>query len=373
MHFEASRRTFLRGSLLAGLALPLAACGQGGSAGGQKIGSNLEEIISLAKKEQKVQLIAYPETWANYRGHFKEFTARYGVETPVQSPDISSAEELQAVKTLRGQESQPDVLDIGYSFTQPAEKQNLIEPYKPTTFDAIPTALKDPEGMWVGAYFGALSIGIDANEVDRPESFEDLLKDEYRGKVALPGNPRKGASSVAAVFAAALANGGSLDDISPGIEFFAHLAEVGNLVSIPGVAAGLSTGQASVVFDWNYNFLGAKEEIERNGVALEYWVPQDGIYGNYYAQPVTVNSPNPNAARLWVEWLNSDEGAEQYALGGAVPARFAELSKAGRLSEKALSNLPDPQVIEKIEFPTIEQGEAANQLIAAQWAQKVRI
>lgn len=373
-----SRRTLLRalgiGAGLAAAGPLLTACGDGGSGTeAAQIGANLDEIISLAQEEGTVRLIAYPETWANYKGHFEEFTKKYGVEVIVDSPDASSAEELQAVQNLKGQPSQPDVLDLGYSFTQPAIDQGLIEQYKPSNYDAIPDNLKDADGYWVGAYFGVLSVGVDTSRVDVPTSFADLKDPKYKGMVALPGDPRSGASSVATVFAAALANGGSLDDITPGIDYFAELAELGNLVTISDESSALTTGQAAVVFDWNYNWLGREEQLIKDGVDFEYTVLEDGVFGNYYAQPVTIASPQPNAARLWVDWLTSDEGSEQYALGGAVPARFNELADAGKLSDEALASLPDPAIVEQVELPNIEQGDAANKIIAAEWAQKVRI
>ncbi len=337
------------------------------------VGANLEEITAKAKEEGRVQLIAVPDDWANYKGHFAEFEEKYGVKIDVASPDASSAEELQSVKTLKGQATQPDVLDIGYSFTTPAIDQGLIEAYKPSNFEKIPTELKDPDGMWVGAYYGVISMGVNTDMVDAPKTFKDLLDPKYKGKIALPGDPRKGASSIATVMAASLANGGSLDDIEPGIDYFQKLADSGNLVNITSPAAALSTGEAAVVFDWNYNLIGAKDQIEQSGINFEMIVPSDGVYGNYYAQPVTVNSPQPNAGRLWVDWLTSDEGSEQYALGGAVPARYQELKDAGKLSDKALSMLPDADILDKISFPTIDQGAQANEKIAESWAQKVQI
>ena len=97
------------------------------------------------------------------------------------------------------------------------------------------------------------------------------------------------------------------------------------------------------------------------------------MFGNFYAQPVTVDAQRPNSARLWVEWLNSDEGAEQYALGAAIPTRFTQLAKEGKLSQKALDRLPDPETLEKVQVPTVEQGDKANQVIATQWAQRVQV
>ena len=371
-----SRRTGLKAagfSAVMALIVPLAAaCGSASETDPAAIGSTIDEIAANAKEEGQVRLIAYPETWANYAGHFAGFEEKYGVDVIVDSPDASSAEELQAVQNLKGQDTQPDVLDIGYSFTNTAINQGLIEPYKPTTFEDIPDNLKDPEGNWVGAYYGVITIGVNKDLVDNiPETFEDLKKPEYAGKIALPGDPRQGASSIGTVFAASLANGGSLDDIQPGIDYFAELKELGNLTTVSDAPSGMTTGEAAIIFDWNYNWLGREEQLKADGVDFEYFVLEDGVFGNYYAQPVTAGSPQPNAARLWVDWLTSDEGAEQYALGGAIPARFNQLVEEGKLSEEALASLPDPEVVAKVELPTPEQGDAANKIIAAEWAKKV--
>ena len=175
-----SRRTILQslglGAGLVATGTTLAACGGNGSksSANRNVGQNIDEIIKLAKEEGEVRLIAYPETWANYSGHFQKFEEKYGVKIKVDSPDASSAEELEAIKNLRGQETQPDVLDIGYSFTTPAINQKLIEPYKPSNWDAIPENLKDKDGMWVGAYYGVLTFGVNKKNVDVPTTFQDL-------------------------------------------------------------------------------------------------------------------------------------------------------------------------------------------------------
>lgn len=369
-----SRRTVLRSvagvAVLAALGGSIAACSQTPTASAA-VGTSLEEITKLAKEEGTAQLIAVPADWANYGSQFSTFTEKYGIATPVATPDASSADELTAVKNLKGQKTQPDVIDIGYSFTGKAAADKLIAPYKPSNFEAIPDDLKDPDGMWVGAYYGVVQVGTNTNVVEAPQTWNDLLDPKYKGKIALPGDPRKGASSIAAVFAAALGNGGSVDDIQPGIDFFEKLAKSGNLVSITSPVSALSTGQAAVVFDWNYNFLGMEEELKKSNIKLETKTFEEGVFGNYYAQPVVADSPHPNAARLWVDWLTSDEGSELFALGGGIPARYIELKEAGKLSKEALAQLPDAEVISKIKFPTVEQGEAGGKLIVDQWASKV--
>ncbi|AZA09044.1 extracellular solute-binding protein [Corynebacterium pseudopelargi] len=354
------------------LAIPMAACGSSSESTNAEIGTNLEQISELAKKEGEVNLIALPETWANYGGQLKNFKETYGVNYTVDSPDASSAEELQAVKNLKGQPKQPDSIDIGYSFTNAAKQQNLIDEYKPSNWDGIPDNLKDPDGKWVGSYYGVITVGVNKKNAEVPNSFKDLLDPKYKGKIALPGDPRTGASSIATVFAASLANGGSLDDIAPGIDFFAKLAESGNLVPTSDPVSALSTGEAAVVFDWNYNWKGAEDTLRADGVDFESKVLEDGVFGTYYAQSITTDAPHPNAARLWLDWLTSDEGSEQYALGGAVPARFNQLVEEGKLSEEAQAALPDAETLKKVQLPTPEQGDAANKVIASEWTNKVK-
>lgn len=367
-----NRRSMLLGLVASAGSLTLAGCGGGSDAPSTaKIGTNLEEITKLAKAEGKLQLIAYPKTWANYGASFDAFTAKYGITIDVANPAGTSAQEITALKTLKGQSTMPDVVDIGYSFTDQAISEKLIEKYKPSNWDTIPANLKDPDGWWVAAYYGVMSIAANTKVAPMPEKISDLLDPKYKGKFTLAGDPRSGAGVLAAVFAAALANGGTLDNIQPGIDFFAELAKRGNLVNTTSVASALSTGQASVTMDWNYNFFGLKSEMQASGVDLKYTVPSDGVFGNYYAQPIGANSPHPNAARLWVDWLTSDEASELYALGAAVPARIADLTKSGKLSKKAQATLPVADVISKINFPTKAQGAKGTALVVAQWGPKV--
>lgn len=368
-----ARRTRLRCTAAASAAalILLAACSDSSEAEAQEIGESFEEIVELAQEEGRVHLIAYPEDWANYGESFVAFTEKYGVEVDVSSPDASSAEELQALRTLAGQSTLPDVVDIGSSFTQVAVDDGLVEPYVPTVFDEIPDDLKDPDGYWTAAYYGVLSIGVNADEVDVPTSFADLLDEQYKGRISLGGDPREGAAQFAVVYAAALANGGSLDDIQPGIDFFETLASEGYLVNTSSNAAALSTGEAAVTFDWNYNYWGYADEVRASGVDLQTVVPEDGVFGNFYAQPVTTGSPQPNAGRLWVEWLLSDEGAIIYARSGAVPARYTTMVEAGTIPDDVLDALPPAEILDEVEFPSAEQRDAATELVVDQWGEKV--
>ncbi len=328
-----------------------------------------DDIVTAANAEAKVNLIALPDNWANYKGILQAFRDKYPeIENPVANPDASSADELTAVKTLAGQEDMPDNLDVSPAIAQQITDENLWEPYKPCLWDEIPETLKDPNGNWVAAYYGIMAIGSNSKIVtEAPTSFADLKDPKYKGQVSLNGDPRESGAAFAAVMAASLANGGSFDDILPGIEYFTELKKSGNLTGVDVTEASVLSGETPIWIDWTYNYPGLAPKLAENGIEAAINVPTDGVYGGYYAQGVVKASPHQNAAKLWIDHIISDEGALGYIEGGAVPARYDALVKAGKVSEEMKKNLPAPELIASIAFPSQDQIAKAKDVLAAQW------
>ncbi len=360
------------GGAAEGATTTVAAASSGAASGGGTVDGDLEVLIAAAQAEGQVNLIALPDTWANYRGILDAFIETYGIDAPVANPDASSADEITAVNTLRGQPDMPCAFDVGPSFTTQLVEEDLVEPYKPTTWDEIPDSLKDPDGNWVGAYYGVMAFGVNTTIIDEvPRTWEDLKDPAYANAVAINGDPREAGAAFAAVMAAAVANGGSFDDIMPGIEFYAELKELGNLVAVDVSEATLISGEVPIALDWTYNFPGLVPVLEENGIEMEVVVPEDGVYGSYYAQAAVKDCPQPNAAKLWIEHIVSDAGALGYLEGGAIPARYGALVAAGLVSEELAANLPSQEVIEQIEFPSQEQIDAAKSVLQENWGPMV--
>ncbi|MEI8161166.1 MAG: ABC transporter substrate-binding protein [Actinobacteria bacterium] len=332
-----------------------------------------EETVTAAKTEAKVNLIALPDNWANYKGILQAFRDKYPeIENPVANPDGSSADELTAVKTLAGQDDMPDNLDVSPAIAQQVADENLWEPYKPCLWDEIPETLKDPNGNWVAAYYGIMAIGANTKVVpEAPTSFADLKDPKYKGQVSLNGDPREAGAAFAAVMAASLANGGSFDDILPGIKYFAELKKSGNLTGTDVTEATVLSGETPIWIDWTYNYPGLAPKLVENGIEAAINVPTDGVYGGYYAQGVVKASPHQNAAKLWIDHIISDEGALGYIEGGAVPARYDALVKSGKVTEEMKKNLPAPELIASIAFPTQDQIAKAKEVLAAEWGKLV--
>lgn len=361
-------------------ALALTACTQGTNGddpsqatdGTTPCGATLQELTASAKAEGSLTLIATPDDWANYRAIIDGFKADYGIVVNVIDPFASSAEELEVVSSSAGQPGRPDVIDIGASFTTEALERDLVSAYRPTTWSQIPDSLKDADGRWIGTYFGLLTIGANADLVDDiPMTWVDLEDPRYRGQVVLNGDPRQSGTGFAAVVAAALANGGSYEDITPGIDFFARLADRGNLVVQTVTPEAVLSGEIPIMLDWAYNLAPVQRDLAELGGTLEIHVPRDGIFGSYYAQSITKDPEHPCAARLWMEHLLGDAAAIGRLNGLAIPARFAAIDAYDLIPPSIAEILPSSNDIYTLQFPTPQQLGVMNEQLQEQWEAKV--
>ncbi|MFC5818432.1 ABC transporter substrate-binding protein [Nonomuraea harbinensis] len=325
-----------------------------------------DKLVEAAKKEGDLHVIALPPDWANYGEIIKTFEAKYGIKIESEDPDAASADEINAVKTRKGQDRAPDVLDLGQSFAISGAAEGLFAPYKVQTFDKIPEGQKEPTGLWVNDYGGYISIGCDAKKITTcPKSFADLLKPEYKGKVALNGNPTKSGSAFAGVYAASIANGGSFDDIQPGIDFFKKLKDAGNFNPVETTPATIEKGETQISIDWDYNNAAYAPQMAAKGLDWQVNVPSDGQYFQMYAQAINKDAPHPAAARLWQEFLYSPEGQNLYLKGFARPVLMPAMQADGSIDKAAAEALP--AVEGEPAFPTSEQVDAAKNKLASGW------
>ncbi|MFJ6080092.1 ABC transporter substrate-binding protein [Streptomyces sp. NPDC092369] len=377
------RNAVLGGSLAVVAALALSACGaapdnSSTTADGKNAATatsaadfgGMDALVKAAKKEGTLHAIALPRDWANYGALIDGFTKKYGIKITDENPDGSSQDEINAVTSRKGQDRAPDVLDLGSSFALSAAQQGLLAPYKVASFDDIPEGQKDPKGQWFNDYGGYISIGCDAKRVKTcPTTFADLLKPQYKGQVALNGNPTKSGSAFGGVYAAALANKGSFDDIQPGLDFFGELKKNGNYTPVESTPATVEKGETPISIDWDYLNAGYADEFKSKGVDWKVSIPSDGQFAQYYSQAINKDAPHPAAARLWQEYLYSAEGQNLWLKGYARPALMTSMEAAGTLDKTAAAKLP--QVSGTPSFPTEAQQSKAKTVIAQGWAKAV--
>jgi len=323
-------------------------------------------LVDAAKKEGTLNVIALPPDWANYGEIIKGFKAKYGLEVNSAQPDGTSADEITAAKNLKGQSKAPDVFDLGAAVA--TANTSMFAAYKVATFDDVPAALKDANGLWVNDYGGYMSIGYDAGKVPAPATVADLLKPAYKGKVALNGDPTKAGAAFSGVVMATLSQGGTADDISKGVAFFKSLKAAGNFLPVDPDPATIKSGQTPVVIDWDYLNVGQAVKL-KGTMDWKTVVPAGAVVGGYYVQAINKDAPHPAAARLWQEYLYSDEGQNLWLKGGARPVREAAMITAGTIDKAAHAALPKTNGTPV--FLTDEQIDKANAYLTANWAKAV--
>jgi putative spermidine/putrescine transport system substrate-binding protein len=321
----------------------------------------LDELVAAAQEEGELNVIALPPDWANYGEIIDTFSNKYDIEVNSAQPDADSQSEINAAEQLAGTDRAPDVFDLGQSVA--LANTDMYAPYQVETWDDIPDEFKDPDGAWVNDYGGFMSIGYDSSKVPDVTAVEDLLGSEFEGRVALNGDPTLAGAAFSGVLMAAIANGGSADDIKPGVDFFGELRDAGNFIPVDPTPATIESGQTPVVIDWDYT--NAAESAK-----LDTWkvlVPPEAVVAGYYYQAINADAPHPAAARLWQEFLYSDEGQNLWLEGGARPVRAEAMAEAGTIDQELYDALP-PVEGEPV-VPTIEQTEAAAAYLAENWAE----
>jgi putative spermidine/putrescine transport system substrate-binding protein len=337
------------------------------------------DLVSACKSEGLVTIIATPPTWANYGEIFADFETTTGVKINSLNPNAGSAEEISAIeanKNNKGPQA-PDIVDVGYAFGASGKAAGDYQPYKVTTWDKIPDTLlglpaKDPDGYWIGGYYGVMAILVNTAVVKNvPQNWPDLLKPEYKGEVALSGDPRSSNQAIQTVFAATLANGGTLDNAQPGLDWFNQLNQAGNFVPVIAKQGTVAQGATPIAFFWDYLAFGYRDEWNGNP-------PVDVIYpsptiASMYVQAISAYAPHPNCAKVWMEILHSDEGQLAWMKGYAHGVQQADMESRGVIPADLAAKLPASSAYASAVSPSPDQLTAATSLIKTGWMTTVGV
>jgi putative spermidine/putrescine transport system substrate-binding protein len=380
-----NRRDFLKISATAGASTVLASCGGGGGGGGAALPDlttgeaiPMDALIAAAKAEGELNVIALPHDWANYGVALETFSTKYGIKINENNPDAGSADEIEAIKANMGNKGPevPDTVDVGISYGPKAKADGLCAKYKLSTWDSIP--LKDPDGYWFAEYYGILTFETVKGAAPAPADWEDLLKPEYKGKVAMAGDVLKSNESIMTVMAAGISRAGGIDDTvdsavaaaQMGLEFWKEVNDLGNFVPVIADIGKIAAGETPVTIQWDYLSLGNRDKLAGNP-ELEITVPSSANVGGPYIGFVSAYAPHPYAGRLWYEFLMSDEGQLIWLSGYAYPIRYADMAARGVIPADLAAKLPPADLVAKAVFLTLDQQAAAKAHITENWRKVV--
>ncbi len=333
------------------------------------------ELIAAAKEEGALTTMALADDWCGYGEMIKGFEAKYGIEITDLNPNASSTEQLEALKADKARTTKegPDVVDVTLAIAAEAAAGGLTEPYRVATWDTIPDALKHPEGAWIGDYYGVLAFEVNTDVVKKkPENWADLLGTDYAKSVALAGNPSASVQALQGVFAAGLSNaaGDFKRAAEAGLQFFADLNANGNFLPVAGGISTLADKSTPIVIRWDYLALKDRDTL-KDGAKIEVIVPKTGVVAGVFAQAISASAPHPNAAKLWLEYLYSDEGQLAWLKGYCHPVRFKDLVEAGKVPKEIADSMPPAAAYDAAVFPTPEQLSEAGGIISERWSTMV--
>lgn len=374
-----NKRYIVGAAVIAAVTISLTACTSTGSMGGSSPSANaktatsaadlggMAALVTAANAEGQLNVITLPPSWANYGAIIAGFQKKYpGIKINSANPDGSSADEISAAKAQKGQDTAPDVFDLGTAVLQ--ANLAVAAPYKVANWADIPDNFKDAAGAWYYDYTGLMSIGYDSTVIKTaPKSIDDLLGASYAGKVAIKGDPTKANEAASAVYMAALQSKGSADNIQPGIDFFQKLKTAGNFLAVTPSPATVVSGETPVVIQWSYNNLawGAAGGTAGNPNFKTVVLPGTAV-GSYYNQAINVDAPHPAAARLWEEYLYTPEVQNLFLASGAYPSTLAAMVSAKTIDATVLAAVgAAPADFVQL---TAAQAKAAAALLTSKWA-----
>lgn len=258
-----------------------------------------------------------PDEWANFKDIRAAFAAESGITVP---NDVKNSG--QALSALAEQKAHPQA-DVGYwgsTFGPSAAEQGLVEPYAPAGSEDVPADLKAADGSWTAAHYGVVAMLVNKKalgDLPVPQTWDDLLKPEYKDKVfyADPGKAAIGYYTAAAVN---MAKGGSATNWQPALDYFATMKENGAQAPVNTTPAKAGSGEYPILIDADFNGYAQKYN---HGADIEVVIPADGTVKVSYAVSLVKNGPNPEGAKKWMDFLFSDTGQQLFAEFYVHPVR----------------------------------------------------
>ena len=259
-----------------------------------------EDLVVKAQAER--ELTIYGTALAAQFDKFAEpFRRRYPFIKTQYSRTTGEALTSKILREVSAHQLSADAVLINNYTHRIFAKRNIITPYMPPSAANFPAGFIDKQGYWVGFYLVPYAITYNTKLVsknDAPKSFDDLLQPRWKGRMSLEREEYL-------VTQAHLQYLGQ----QKGIEYFKKLAQQ-DLVLVNGhsnQAMLLTAGEFPIII---YSDIARTEELKRKGAPIE-WVRAEPHITVLVSAAITREARHPAAARLFMNYLASDEGQKE--------------------------------------------------------------
>jgi len=364
-----SRRRFLIGAGVAG-ATALAGCsgdnsesGDGSSDGGDSGGStgdgssnaetyevgfgDSQTTVSVSSFPNKLFIYAVQTGWSNWGAIMDAFESQYGVA--LNDDQRSSGEALSDARS-NAQNPTHSAMNGGYTFGVVARNDGLTQPYKPANYDKVPDSLKTDDGNVTATRRMTTAVAYrkdiyEENGWEPPTTWDDLKREEIAQKTQF--QPPNAAVGLAGALSINNAYGGSLDNVQPVVDYYTEMKQKG-AVFAGNVEQKFTKGEVTTFVEYDYTGLDLKYNTdsiaeEKVGVSLVTGPNgEKGALNQPYGYAMLKGAPNSEACKLFMDYVLSLEGQQQFIDAFVRPIRASELELPGEF--------PDQSAYDKTQF-----------------------
>ncbi|MEO8387844.1 ABC transporter substrate-binding protein [Polaromonas sp.] len=303
-----------------------------------------------------------PPEWADWGNQLKAIKARTGVTVP---PDNKNSGQSLAQMTAEKANPVADVTYLGVTFAIQAQKDGLVGSYKPAAWSEIPDGLKDPQGHWFTIHSGTLGFMVNVDALKGkpvPRSWADLLKPDYKGLVGYLDPASAFVGYVGAV-AVNQARGGTLDNFTPGIDYFKALQKNEPIVPKQTSYARMLSGEIAILLDYDFNAYRAKYKDKAN---VEFVIPAEGTIVVPYVMSLVAKAPNADNGKKVLDFVLSDEGQAIWANAYLRPVRASAISKEAQSRFLPASEYARAKSVDYARMAAVQKGFSDRYLKEAQ-------
>lgn len=303
-----------------------------------------------------------PPEWADWGTQLKAIKAKTGITVP---PDNKNSG--QSLAQLIAEKANPvaDVTYLGVTFAIQAQKDAVVSTYKPAAWNDIPEGLKDPQGHWFTIHSGTLGFMVNVDALKGkpvPRSWADLLKPDYKGLIGYLDPASAFVGYVGAV-AVNQARGGTLDNFTPGIDYFKALQKNEPIVPKQTSYARMLSGEIAILLDYDFNAYRAKYKDKAN---VEFVIPAEGTIVVPYVMSLVAKAPHADNGKKVLDFVLSDEGQAIWANAYLRPVRASAISKEAQARFLPASEYARAKSVDYARMAAVQKGFSDRYLKEAQ-------
>jgi ABC-type Fe3+ transport system substrate-binding protein len=210
----------------------------------------------------------------------------------------------------------------GGSAVWPLAKAGAIEKYMPEAAKNYPPELKHPDGLWVADALYFLVAAVNTEMVpagSEPKTYQDLLDPKWKGKIAWTTQMTQGG---AAGFI-----GTVLQAMGPdkGMDYLKQLAGQ-RLINVPSNQRVVLDQVIGGEFPLAVSTFNYHSDISAAKGAPVKWLKLEPVTGTLDTA-FLLKGPNPNAGKVFLEFILSEEGQKVISAAGYLPANPAVQAK----------------------------------------------